>query len=59
MLAVIAGIVPLAAGLWLALFSANKLPGVLLLAVWLLAYLPWAIALIGYAERHGVREEMR
>ena len=55
LLAVIAGIVPLAAGLWLTLFSANKLPGVLLLAIWLVAYLPWAIALIGYMERSGVR----
>lgn len=58
-LAAIAGIVPLAAGLWLTVFSPDRLPGVLLLAVWLLAYLPWAMVLTRYAERYGALEEMR
>jgi predicted permease len=58
-LAVIAGIVPLAAALWLAMFSEDKLIGVVLVAVWLVAYLPLAVALTSYMERYGVLEEMR
>ena len=56
--AVVIGMVPLALGLWLFVFSGDKLPGALLVAAWMLGYLPLALALSDPAEPHGAREEM-
>jgi hypothetical protein len=53
-LAEITGIVPLAAALWLLVLSGDKLPGALLVAAWMLGYLPVALVLTEYAERYGV-----
>ena len=56
--AVIIGMVPLALGLWLFLFSGDRLPGALLLAAWMLGYLPVALVMTDDPERYGAREEM-
>lgn len=57
-LAVITGIVPLLMGLSLLVFSGDKLQGALLVAAWMLGYLPLALLLTEYTERHGIPEEM-
>jgi hypothetical protein len=57
-LAIITGIVPLAAAICLLVLSADKLAGALLVGAWLLGYLPLSLALTEYAERHGVPDEM-
>ena len=57
-LAAITGIVPLALGLWLLIFSGDMLPGALLVAAWMLGYLPLALLLTEYAEPYGVPEDM-
>lgn len=56
--ALIIGIVPLALGLWLLVFSVDRLPGALLVAAWMLGYLPLALLLSEDAERYGVGDEM-
>lgn len=56
---VLTGIVPIGAALWLVVFSEDRLLGAVLLAIWLVVYAPLAVALIAYAERYGVRDEMR
>lgn len=54
-LAVIAGIAPLAVGICLFVLSGDKLPGALLVAAWMLGYLPLALLLSEYAEGYGVQ----
>lgn len=59
LLTIIAGSIPLVAGLWLLVSSPSKVAGIVVLGVWLLIYLPLATVLIRYAERHGVREPLQ
>ncbi len=56
--AMIIGVVPLALGLWLLVFSVDRLPGALLVAAWMLGYLPLALLISEDAEQHVVGDEM-
>ena len=56
--AVIIGMAPLALGLWLLVSSGDRLPGALLVAAWMLGYLPLALLITDDAERNAVRDEM-
>ena len=56
--AVIIGMVPLALGLWLLVFSGDRLPGALLVGAWMLGYLPLALLITEDAERAAVRDDM-
>ena len=56
--AVIIGMAPLAIGLWLLVSSGDRLPGALLVAAWMLGYLPLALLIADDPERHAVRDEM-
>ena len=56
--AVTIGMAPLGLGLWLLVFSGDRLPGALLVAAWMLGYLPLALLITDDAERYAVRDEM-
>jgi hypothetical protein len=56
--AIAIGMTPLALGLWLLVFSRDRLQGVLLVAAWMLGYLPLAMVITEDAERIGSSEEV-
>ena len=56
--AVIIGMAPLALGLWLLVSSGDRLPGALLVAAWMLGYLPLALLITDDPERRAVPDDM-
>ena len=56
--AVILGLAPLGLGLWMLVSSGDRLPGALLVAAWMLGYLPLALLITDHAARYAVRDEM-